>query len=98
MKVWEEKAKEAYLHYEDEPTFIKAYKKDKHYIVHGEITIYCFNQEFEKEWEFFARDIWVTQDGSDALRLYDEYIELKDWLGYVYRLDYLGNTINDKIG
>ena len=90
MELWEEKAKSAYLGYEDEPTFIKAYYKNGKYIVHGETDIYCFNQNFEKEWDFSARDIWVTQDGSEALRLYEDYIELRDWLGYEYRIDYQG--------
>ena len=53
MELWEEKAKSAYLGYEDEPTFIKAYYKNEKYIVHGEIVIYCFNQNFEKEWDFW---------------------------------------------
>ena len=93
MDLWEKKVKLVYLGYEKEPTFLNAYCKKGHYIVHGEIVIYCFNQNFEKEWDFSARDIWVTQDGSEALILFDDYIELKDWLGYEYRIDYHGKTI-----
>ena len=61
--------------------------------MHGEIVIYCFNQRYEKEWEFFALVIWVTQDNSEAILLFDEFIELKDWLGYIYRLDYSGKEL-----
>ena len=93
MELWEEKAKEAYLIYEDEPTYIRAYCKNGYYIVHGEIVIYCFNQKYEKEWEFSARDIWVTQDDSEAVLLFDDFIELRDWLGYIYRLDYQGKEL-----
>lgn len=94
MDLWEKKVKLAYLGYEKEPTFLKAYCKNGHYIVHGEIVIYCFNHNFEKEWDFSVRDIWVKQDGSEALILFDEYIELKDWLGYEYRIDYHGKAIH----
>lgn len=58
----------------------------------GETIIYCFDQNFEKEWEFSTRDFWVTQDASEALQLFDDYIELKDWLGYIYKVDYQGEV------
>ena len=93
MELWEERVKSAYLEYEDVPTYIKAYCKNGHYIVHGEIVIYCFNQSCKKEWEFSARDIWVTQDNSEAVQLFDDFIELRDWLGYIYRLDYQGKEL-----
>ena len=94
MESWEKKVKEAYLAYDDTPTYIKAYRKNDLYIVHGEIAIYCFDQNLEKKWEFFGRDIWVTQDGSEAISLFDDYIELKDWLGYTYRINYQGEEEN----
>ena len=46
--------------------------------MHDEIVIYCFNQRYEKEWEFSARDIWVTQDNSEAILLFDEFIEMME--------------------
>ena len=95
MLKWEEKAKEAYLKYENEPTYVKAYRKGDLYVVHGEITILCFNKNFEKLWEFCARDIWITTDDSEAIVLHNKYIQLKDWRGYVYKLDYQGRLISE---
>ena len=74
MESWEKKVKEAYLAYDDTPTYIKAYRKNDLYIVHGEIAIYCFDQNLEKKWEFFGRDIWVlfcTLDDAPLFRLND---------------------------
>ncbi|NLG05585.1 MAG: hypothetical protein GX567_17440 [Clostridia bacterium] len=92
---WKIKAKQAYLEYEDEPTYFDTFMHDDKYIVHGEILIYCFDSEFRKMWDFSARDIWVRQDGCQAVVLHDEYIELYDWLGYSYKLGYDGKEIKD---
>lgn len=90
---WEELVKQAYLVYEDEPTYIKAYKWNDSYIVHGEISVYCFNSVYEKEWDCSGRDIWITRDDSDAISFTDDYVVLKDWFGYTYRVNCKGEEI-----
>lgn len=91
---WKELVKQAYLKYEDEPTYINAYKWNDLYIVHGEIRIYCFNNRYEKQWNFSGRDIWVTNDGSETVSFIDDYIVLRDWLGYTYKVDASGLEVN----
>lgn len=91
---WKELLKQAYLTYENEVTYINAYEWNDLYIVHGEISIYCFNSECEKVWEFSGRDIWVTNDGSEAVSFIDDYIVLRDRLGYTYKIDACGLEVN----
>lgn len=93
MQDWEAKVKAAYMEYEHEVTYIASYRHKDLYIVHGEITIYCFDLNLQKCWGFSGRDIWITIDDSPALTLCDSCIKLKDWLGYEYVLDYNGKKI-----
>ena len=90
---WKELVKQAYMTYENEATYINAYKWNDLFIVHGEISIYCFNSEYEKVWDFSGRDIWVTNDGSEAVSFIDDYIVLRDWLGYTYKVNYEGEVV-----
>jgi hypothetical protein len=44
--------------------------------------------------DFSGKDIFVTQDGSNAINLAGEKIELTDWDGDKYILDDNGQLIN----
>ena len=90
---WEVLVKQVYLKYEDEPTYIKVYKWNDLYIVHGEINVYCFDNSYEKKWTFSGRDIWVTKDDSEAISFFDDCMVLKDWLGYTYRVNREGKEV-----
>ena len=90
---WEVLVKQTYLKYEEEPTYIKAYKWKDLYIAHGEISVYCFSNSYENKWTFSGRDIWVTKDDSEAISFFDDCMVLKDWLGYTYRVNCKGEEI-----
>jgi hypothetical protein len=63
------------------------------YIVHGELEISYINLNGIKEWEFSGRDIFTTLDGKDTFLIKDNYIVVKDWLGYKYKIDRYGKEI-----
>lgn len=92
---WKEAVLEAYKEYEQETTFIDAYKCGELYFVHGEMDIYCFDCKFRVLWNFSARDIFATVDGADAFEIKEDYLLLRDFAGYTYFVDYNGKVIQE---
>jgi hypothetical protein len=70
---------------------IHPFKKD--FIIHGELEIKRIDIEGNVKWDFSARDIFVTQDGTEAMRLFEDRIELTDWEGDKYVLDEYGKVM-----
>jgi hypothetical protein len=60
---------------------------DDEFLVHGELSITRIDKDGNEKWRFGARDIFVTQDGSEAMIIHTDKIELRDWEGYTYILD-----------
>lgn len=56
------------------------------YIILGECSILKVNQSGEILWEFTGRDIFVTPDGSDIFEITSDYIVVKDWQNYIYKI------------
>ena len=98
LESWKMKAKEAYAYYEEEATYIESYQVNGIYVVHGELFIYGFDQSFKKLWSFSGRDIFVAQDGSPAVKFKDDHIEVTDWLGYRYEIDFTGKSCDVTAG
>jgi len=93
LESWKVKAKATYAEYEEETTYFNAYKVDDElYVVHGEEYLYGLNREFKCLWKFSGRDILVAQDGSPAVKLMGNYIEVTDWLGYRYKVSFDGTS------
>jgi len=74
-------------------TGIALYDFDDGLLVHGEMDIIKTDYVGNEEWSFSARDIWVTMDGTDALRIEGKRIYLKDFYGGTYTLDNHGEEI-----
>jgi len=62
-------------------------------LVHGELDIVKTDCNGKIEWLFSGRDIWVTTDGSEALRIEDDMIFLTDFNGDTYTLDCFGKAL-----
>lgn len=62
-------------------------------IVHGELNISCFETYGNKKWNFTARDIFVTLDGSNDFYISDSKIHVKDWDNNEYILNVDGQLI-----
>jgi len=74
-------------------TGIALYDFDNGLLVHGEIEIIKTDYAGNKEWSFSGRDIWVTMDGTDALRIVGNNIHLRDFYGDIYILNSHGEEI-----
>ena len=74
-------------------TGIALYHFDNGLLVHGEIEIIKTDYAGNKEWSFSGRDIWVTMDGTDALRIVGNNIHLRDFYGDIYILNSHGEEI-----
>lgn len=96
MEEWEKKVFELYTEEEGTVwTIFKVHKYKNLYIVHGEINIVCYDENFKKLWWFSGRDIFVAPDHSEAFRIYGRGIWLKDFTGCTYLIDFDGRCIYD---
>lgn len=95
QETWKVAVFDAYTEYEHEETFIDAYKCGELYFVHGELDIYCFDNNLCMLWNFSARDIFVTTDGTSAFEIKDNHLLLRDFEGYTYFVDYNGKVIKE---
>lgn len=77
----------------DPATCFGIYAFGKHFIIHGELSITQIDAEGHEKWTFGGRDIFVTPDGTEAIRIHPDNIELTDWEGYQYVLDASGSEI-----
>ena len=77
----------------DEATCFGIYSLNKHYIVHGEMQISKLDKDGNTIWQFSGSDIFVSSDDEDAFKLDIDNIELRDYHGIKYKLDFDGNVI-----
>lgn len=73
--------------------FFAIYKFNDGYVVYGELSVVKLNKDYEKEWEFSGKDIFITQNGKEPFELCNDRIKLYDWLGNYYELDRNGNLL-----
>ena len=71
---------------------IYPYKED--FIIHGELSIKRISLDGNVKWDFAGKDIFVTQDGTDAVKTTGDKIEVTDWNGDKYILDDRGQLAN----
>lgn len=77
----------------DPATCFGIYSFDNEFIIHGELSIIRIDKNGNVKWEFSARDIFVTQDGTESIAFQGDKILLKDWEGNKYTLDKNGIEI-----
>lgn len=75
--------------------FFEIYQVDGGYIIYGELEILKLDYALNIEWDFSGSDIFVTQDNCPAFIITNEYIQLCDWNGIIYKLDLAGKLIYD---
>lgn len=75
--------------------FFEIYKVDDGYIIYGELEILKLDFMFNIIWTFSGADIFVTQDDLPAFIITNDYIQLRDWNGILYRVDMTGKLIYD---
>jgi hypothetical protein len=76
----------------DPATCFAIYPFKDDFIIHGELEIKRINRAGNVKWDFSAKDIFVTQDGKEAVRLIGDRIEVTDWDGDKYILNVDGQV------
>ena len=62
-------------------------------IVHGETEISSIDLSGKILWSFSGADIFVTPESGNEIELKEDYINLVDWNGKKYQIDYNGKLI-----
>lgn len=73
---------------------IRQYKDS--YISHGEMSIARISRAGEILWSFGGRDIFVSLDGYSCFEMQEDQINLRDYNGNYYTINYNGNSIDFK--
>ncbi len=66
------------------------------YIIYGEIEILKLSFNFDVEWRFSARDIFVTINDTVPFEISDQCIKLHDFENNYYEIDFEGKIIYEK--
>lgn len=72
------------------------YRVNDGYILYGEIEITMLDMELNPKWSFSGRDIFVSRSEEESFVICDDGIELYDWQGNFYKIDFGGTLILDK--
>lgn len=66
------------------------------FIIHGELEVKRIDERGDEKWTFSARNIWVSPDGKESIRILENHILLKDFDGFEYELDENGKVVTMK--
>ncbi|MEI6950543.1 hypothetical protein V9K67_25390 [Paraflavisolibacter sp. H34] len=78
----------------DWATCFSVHKYQDTYITHGEISIARIDKNGKVLWSYSGADIFVCLYKGTPFEMHDDFIELTDFNGSKYRIDYNGQTIN----
>ncbi len=77
----------------DMATCFQVLKLKGKYLVHGEISISYLDKDGNIIWEFGGADIFVLPEGGNEVVIKGDYIEVLDWNGTKYILDFDGKLM-----
>ena len=82
----------------DIATCFQIFKMDNgnDYIIHGECQITRLSSDGDIKWQFSGMDIFLNPDGQNEFEIRENYIELTDFDGVKYKLDFNGVGIISK--
>ncbi len=66
------------------------------YILYGECSIFRYDLDFNRIWEFSARDILVSNNVAKSFWIDNGNIHCLDWLDWHYVLDFDSNIISEQ--
>jgi len=78
----------------DWATCFSVHKYQDTYITHGETSIARIDRTGKVLWSYGGADIFVCLYEGNPFKMHDDHIELTDFNGSKYRIDYNGETIN----
>ncbi|MDR0315122.1 MAG: hypothetical protein LBH71_04140 [Oscillospiraceae bacterium] len=74
-------------------TGFSIYKFCDGYIIYGELEIIKLSKNFNVEWSFSGKDIFVTDNDTNPFLIEGELIYLTDWNGDKYIIDNSGKVV-----
>ena len=77
----------------DWATCFSVHKYQDTYITHGETSIARIDKNGKKIWSYVGADIFVCLDEGNPFEIHDDFIELTDFNGSKYRIDYNGENL-----
>ena len=80
----------------DPGTCFQIYEFEDDFIIHGEMQISRIDEQGKTKWNFGARDIFVSPDGKNELKIIENRIEVIDWQGYKYVLNSAGELLSEE--
>ena len=80
----------------DGETVIGLYRIPEGYILHGELEIIMYDQDFNPKWSFAGRDIFISMTGKQAFTLLEDRIALYDFYDNYYEVDFNGKQLIDR--
>jgi hypothetical protein len=78
----------------DLATCFSVHKYQDTYISHGELSISRIDRTGKKLWSYGGADIFVCLYEGNPFEMHDNFIELTDFNGSKYRIDYNGQSIS----
>ncbi|MDF2187912.1 hypothetical protein [Paraflavitalea sp. CAU 1676] len=80
----------------DWATCFSIHKYQDSYITHGEISVARIDRKGNLLWSYSGTDIFVCLDRGTPFKMHNSHIELTDFSGGKYEIDYNGETISYK--
>ena len=77
----------------DQFEMYEMYKLENDLLIRGELAIHRIDKNGNSIWRFGGRDIFVSMEGEEEVKVFDDYIILTDFNGDKYKIDYNGKTI-----
>lgn len=77
----------------DQFELYEMYKLENDLLVRGELAIHRIDKSGNSIWRFGGRDIFVSMEGEEEVKVFDEFIILTDFNGDKYKIDYNGKII-----
>lgn len=77
----------------DQVTCFGIYSLGEYYVVHGEVEISKLDKHGNIVWQFGGSDIFVSLDEKNSFKLNDSNIELRDFCGAHYKIDFDGKIL-----
>lgn len=71
------------------------FKVKNGYIIYGEIEITMLDFEFNKEWSFMGKNIFISKLDKNSFELCENSIKLYDIENNFYEIDFMGNLIQE---
>ncbi len=78
----------------DEVACFQIFKTSESYLIHGELSITRIDFDGKIIWSFSGKDIFVSKDGHNEVKLTSRGIEITDWNETKYLLGYNGVLIS----